>query len=442
MPALAYSNGGITVHSSVTGTGNPVFKDIPSVNIVSEKLNVVLDGAYCHVTVNYVLWNNSVTDYLNQDYGFPVDYVVGTWDGPPSMWRDSYIHGVEFRTNDGILSHTVSPETVINKAWNLNGWIQSEHYPDNKLRRKWFFTKISLKKYSYLSLQVRYTVMNASVEDGHSPLYLDHLEGGGCTFNYDFSPASQMGDGLVKDFSVTVDASAVFTTLGETTKEFYDNGSSVNQFDNISFSGLNFEKQGYIYTYKARNFDLKKAKPLEVQYRYAADIVYLTNNILGKSCYTVTTSSQQAKYPLSNISDMNIETAWVPVNKGGIGDWIEFTFNKDCLPAGCTFLNGYQKSEKTYTENNRVKKIRIEAWFSDGKRQVYEGSEDTTFPDREYQPVFFENMFYTADLIDFFGISDVAGSNGHIQKIRFTILEVYPGTKYNDTCISEIIFYR
>lgn len=442
MPAWVYPNGGITVHSSVTSTGNPVFKDIPSVNIVSEKLNVVLDGAYCHVTVNYVLWNNSGIDYLNQDYGFPVDYVAGVWDGPPSTWQDSYIQRVEFLTNDGVLQYTVSPETMINKAWNLNGWIQSEHYPDNRLCRKWFFTKISLKKYSYLPLQVKYTVMNSSVEDGHSPLFLDHLEGGGCTFNYDFSPASQMGDGLVKDFSVTVDASSVFATLGETTKEFYDSGRSVSEYDNILFKGLDFEKQGHIYTYKTRNFDLKNSKPLEIQYRYGADIVYITNNILDKSCYTATTSSQQTKYPLSNLSDMNFETAWVPVSKGGIGDWIEFTFKEGCFPAGCTLLNGYQKSEKTYTENNRIKKIRIEAWFPDGRKQIYEDNEETDFPDREYQTVYFENMFYRANLIDFFGISDMVGGDGQIQKIRFTILEVYPGTKYNDTCVSEIVFYK
>jgi hypothetical protein len=439
---IVYANGGITVHSSVTSTGNPVFKDIPSINIVSEKLNVALDGAYSHVTVDYVLWNNSDTDYMNQDYGFPVDYVVGTWDGPPSMWKDNYISGVEFRTNGEIISHTVSPEAVINKAWNLNGWIQSESYSYNKLYRRWFFTKISLKKYSYLSLQVKYSVMNASVEDGHSPLFLDYLEGGGCTFNYDFSPASQMGDGLVKDFYVSIDASVIFSTLGETTKDFYDSGSSVSETDNISFNGLDFQKQGTVYTYKTRNFDLKKALPLEIGYRYGCDIDFLANNILGKGCYTVATSSEQSKYPLSNLSDMNFETAWVSANKGGIGDWVEFTFKKGYSPSGCTFLNGYQKSEKTYTENNRIKKIRLEAWFPDGKKQVYEDEYDTSLPDRQYQPVFFENMFYKADLIDFFGISDMAGSEGNIQKLRFTILDVYPGTKYNDTCISEIIFYR
>ena len=87
-------------------------------------------------------------------------------------------------------------------------------------------------------------------------------------------------------------------------------------------------------------------------------------------------------------------------------------------------LNGFRKSEKTYYENNRVKKIRIAA---NGKSYG-----EYILKDRPFKEINDFNFAYEADFIDL-------RYKSLPEEFDIEILEVYPGTKYNDTCISEIV---
>lgn len=125
-------------------------------------------------------------------------------------------------------------------------------------------------------------------------------------------------------------------------------------------------------------------------------------------------------YRASNIKDWNHETAWVEGVSGfGIGEWIEF---QNLSGDGSTFtavtiLNGYVKSDKAWSENARVKRLKV---YRDGR------------------PLCILELQNSRSL-QTFGLQ-WAGNYSYINTLRFEILEVYPGTKYQDTVISEIYF--
>lgn len=127
---------------------------------------------------------------------------------------------------------------------------------------------------------------------------------------------------------------------------------------------------------------------------------------------------EAAKYSPQKIRDGDYATAWVEGDKGsGLNQWLEI-FNQSNYPdrniyKSLKIINGYAKSEATYKTNNRVRKALLE--FSDGQKQIIE-LKDTMEP----QIVTFNESI--------------------IQSVKLTILDVYKGTKYNDTCISEIEF--
>lgn len=146
---------------------------------------------------------------------------------------------------------------------------------------------------------------------------------------------------------------------------------------------------------------------------------------VGKIKASSTLKSQGSKnYKADNLYDKDYETAWVEGVKGyGIGEWIEYknVANRlDGFPVPVwtiKILNGYVKSNKAWKENSRVKRLKV---YSNGKPKCILELQDS----RSLQ-------VFDLDKYDFFDVG---------ATIRFEILDVYPGTKYQDTVISEIYF--
>lgn len=137
---------------------------------------------------------------------------------------------------------------------------------------------------------------------------------------------------------------------------------------------------------------------------------------------SVTASSylKDAKNPINtywppNLSDGNSSTAWVEGKKGsGIGESIFFRFNFPKKPLSIEIQNGYGKSQDIFNKNGRVKSLLLSA--SDGtilKIPLRDEMGPQKFP---FQP------------------------SAPVNWVSLEILEVYPGTKYDDTCVSEISF--
>jgi F5/8 type C domain-containing protein len=129
-------------------------------------------------------------------------------------------------------------------------------------------------------------------------------------------------------------------------------------------------------------------------------------------------SSSLEGYSPELIIDNNIKTAWVEGKENdGVGEWIQLTSNNEFEVSSIYIENGYKKSSDLYLKNNRVKKAKLE--FSNGETKI------VTFEDTEglIPPIGFEEPIKT-------------------NYVKLTILEVYKGTKYSDTCISEICLFK
>lgn len=129
-------------------------------------------------------------------------------------------------------------------------------------------------------------------------------------------------------------------------------------------------------------------------------------------------------YPLNNLVDGDITTAWVEgESDAGIGTFIflnaEGNFDIDKI----RIFPGYGKSEERFYQNNRLKKIEI--WYN----QKGYFSEKDVIMDRTVQTVYFEDSFEWQEIIP-----DQTDFHGCFIWIN----DVYYGSKWNDTCISEI----
>lgn len=127
-------------------------------------------------------------------------------------------------------------------------------------------------------------------------------------------------------------------------------------------------------------------------------------------------------YRVENICDDDPTTAWM---EGKADDGLGEFFEIDWLPieTGNIFiLNGNQASKNIWENNNRVKKMKVSF---DGVDLFFlelgdvMGVQEFTFPPQYLNYV-----------------------NGDYLRIRFTILEVYPGLKFKNTGISGIFSCR
>lgn len=114
--------------------------------------------------------------------------------------------------------------------------------------------------------------------------------------------------------------------------------------------------------------------------------------------------------------DGDLTTAWVEGASGdGVGEWITFTFDGVYRVSGMRIHAGYQKSEELYGKNARPAILTVV--FSDGTEQ-------------------------TVTLQDINGPQDVAFDGpADTSSVTLEIASVYPGSKYEDTVISEVSFY-
>ncbi|MEA4962438.1 DUF5050 domain-containing protein [Lutispora sp.] len=127
-------------------------------------------------------------------------------------------------------------------------------------------------------------------------------------------------------------------------------------------------------------------------------------------------------------------TLWVEGAKGsGIGEWIKLESGridangkKTAMTQtinGIQILNGHIKSKELYFANNRVKKIQIE--FSDGSSIIKELDDEFAEYDKSFGEYFgVQEIFFDREI--------------DTDYIKISILDVYRGNKYDDTCISGI----
>jgi hypothetical protein len=120
-------------------------------------------------------------------------------------------------------------------------------------------------------------------------------------------------------------------------------------------------------------------------------------------------------YGPESLFDNSDNTAWVEgVDGQGIGEWIVAEFDQLRLVRAIEINNGYNKDPGIYQKNSRVKGIKVE------------------FSGRVKQNLVLKDTG-TTQLVTLPGDQPVEA-----YWIKFTIESVYPGSKFEDTAISEL----
>jgi hypothetical protein len=175
-------------------------------------------------------------------------------------------------------------------------------------------------------------------------------------------------------------------------------------------------------------------KELDVLLKKYGEVVESVWDVIEGGCswycgggnYKIKTSSslnsdKDTKYQEKNANDLSYETAWVEGKSDeGIGEYLEYYFyNKSPRITGIIISNGYVKSESTWKNNNRVKKLRL---IVNGKVFGILNLEDSK-----------DDQIFELGTLGH-------NKNGTDLILKFQIVEVYKGDKYNDTAITEIYF--
>jgi len=153
--------------------------------------------------------------------------------------------------------------------------------------------------------------------------------------------------------------------------------------------------------------------------------------------------------------DHQSNTAWVEGAEGqGIGEWLSFVFQSpfsdtaqlfteesaldnsqdapgDAFvwrprPVGLMIIPGYAKSPERFLQNGRPKTVLAEMSYFDGQGVEHTSRYRLHLEDMQ-RPQIFEFDNFSDDFVIFGRCS-----------LKLTIMEVYPGELYEDTCISEV----
>ncbi len=134
-------------------------------------------------------------------------------------------------------------------------------------------------------------------------------------------------------------------------------------------------------------------------------------------------------YLPQNVHDLSYKTAWVEGVEGdGIGESLTYHFPaQNPRITSIIIINGYVKSEKSWKENSRVKQLKM--YINDVPTALL-NLKDTR-----------NEQIFTVEPI---GIADRTNLEKLKTKpwwsLKFEIVEVYKGEKYQDTAITEIYF--
>lgn len=135
-------------------------------------------------------------------------------------------------------------------------------------------------------------------------------------------------------------------------------------------------------------------------------------------------------YSSLNLNDMSRNNSWVEgVDGDGIGEYVELTKQFICFDGDkdggslgeICIVTGYAQNEKLWNENNRVKTLLM---YLNGKPYKYIELTDTINP----------QYFYVWDE----GEYGMEIEPSQEIKLKFEIVDIYKGTKYNDTAITYL----
>lgn len=427
-----FANGGPTEYVGIKSTGSISLSNVKDVSLIKEDLNITPEKEEVNVQVTYYLKSNR--EIKNVKFGFP--FKINDNSSPVKNSSNDHDSFMGWINTQWIKDYSV---TFNNK--NIKSFLKKNL---NKINNTiWKLSKLTFQK-GLNVLKIQYKI---------KPLYwyeasptMPHVLSDP-SFNYNFKPAAGWGNGTVREINITLNLSKINIPGME-----------------IYFSGLmkTSTKKNNIYTLKLSNVNLNKIKDIDFSYTF--------NDIYSKFRYSLFNRKTKAlvkkieaanslgkKYSVDKLVDGKLNTAWVEGDPDdGIGKWIEIHFDDSKgirhLPKSIAIVNGYYKSERLYYANRRLKSIKLVVTFKKyvhfSKKTSIETKEKTFhFYDKTYVKPTPENIkkyltfLYEGSDFNQHYIEPEDRIEKGITKVFIQILSTYPGAKYDDTCISEIIAY-
>ena len=153
------------------------------------------------------------------------------------------------------------------------------------------------------------------------------------------------------------------------------------------------------------------------------NIIMLSDSYINGAYASSELSESSGVHYADYVVDNNYNTAWVEgVSGDGEMEFVTVYFTEEVPLAGFTIANGYFKSSELYNKNGKVNSLIIT--FDDGSQEFVDlGSYSSSVVNDDYSDeIIFDTVHNTAS-------------------VTFLIEDASMGTKYDDTCISEIDFY-
>jgi hypothetical protein len=411
-PSLLLANGSPINLSEVYGTGNIEMMKKKNITLEEETLSVVIDGDFADVKVEYKFKNNGKADTVA--YGFPIDrYYEG--EAVPNLSEKSLIN-FKIEDSSGFLKFfefiSKTEEEVVDLGFDNYG----------KRLREWFISEIPFKENETKIVKISYRVKSYLDDMVYSKSFRPEFSNR--TFIYLLKPSQNWGDGIVKHCTIQIDFQKILQHDG-VIKEIYPTG---------------YVKKEDKLVWEYSNLDLKTAADIQVVYDNSASAMtkYVSEERISiKYISSMKASSilkanviNKNEYKLKNLFDDNLSTAWCEGAKGhGEGEWIEINFKNNVVISAIGIINGYTKSDDLYKTNNRIKKIKLDIESVEAEPK----SETIELKQKQFNDL---NKNSRAPFINW--LADYGDGFGSVKKVRLTILEVFPGTKYDDSCISEL----
>ncbi len=241
----------------------------------------------------------------------------------------------------------------------------------------------------------------------------------------DFADVNLLLLALMRIIEWYIDTNAVI--MGDDDQKIVDS-QGVNNFKSDTVDCRTLEQDNLIINTNRKRTRLWLLAVIAGVTIIGASMVFMYYWIYGLSVpvYSITASSylprtEYYSYSPSNINDGNKTTAWVEgVDGTGVNEYINFNFSNKETIFRIGIINGFSDKNAQfgdlYLSNNSLRKAVL--MFQDGEEEIILADNK-----RDMQYIKFEREHQTSF-------------------VRLRISDVYAGSKWNDTCISEVKFYK
>lgn len=369
-------------------SGNVIPVNNDDIQLKDEQIDIYLNRKSYDVEVNYTFVNR----------GNKQEVIMGF----PNKTSSAYTKTIQgFRAYDGSRELKIfRKDKETSKNSENEQWVGKEFYECFKIT----FNKGEVKK----------------IKNRYSQEYGTNYYGSFRLVEYILKTGALWKD-KIEDIKVVIHVNIPQHELEKKTFYFYN--SETAKWEPSIFE-LKIYPNEYQWNGKEIFMNFKNIEPdFDIRLELQPELIQLSASSQLKS------NNPKINYLPENVLDGRPETAWVEGKKdSGIGEYIDLYMSPTSRGEGdgCLLvekigiINGYGANSDLFMKNNRVKKIKLSYSYYMGE-ELKEG----------------KDMFF--DLKDSIEMQYIVFPKPlYMTQCRLTILDVYKGSKYNDTCISEI----